>query len=123
MAVADMSLSIRPVLKTPRTDGAFKQEAKVLFCHVKAQFSFTVLVSLHTEVAAPLVSSSLVIVVKSPGPHHPGLVLLAGLLPVVVDADYRDGVLHFYMPQVCHSYVMIHQDHVRISSSGIKCQS
>ena len=60
MAVADMSLSISPILETSRTDGAFKQKAKVLFCHVKAQFSVTVLVSLHTEVTAPLVSFSIV---------------------------------------------------------------
>ena len=98
MAVADVSLSVSPILETPRTNRAFEQEAKVLFCHVEAQFSVTVLVSLHTEVAAPLVSSSLVIIVKSQGPHHPGLIFLAGLLPVVVDADYGDGVLHFYMP-------------------------
>ena len=98
MAVADMFLSISPILETSRTDGAFEQEAKVLFCHVKAQFSVTILVSLHTEVTAPLVSFSIVVVVEAPGPHHPGLVLLAGLLPVVVNADYGDGVLHFYMP-------------------------
>ena len=66
MTVTDMSLSVSPVLETLLTDRAFEQEVKVMCSQVKAQLLVAILVSFYTEVTAPLVSSSLAVVVDCP---------------------------------------------------------